>query len=305
MKTSTHFSSFEGGERLPELPEVETVRRGLEQAMLGRRITEVILRRENLRFPFPDEFASRVSGRRIDSIRRRAKYLLLDLDDGQIILSHLGMSGRYTLFDSERVKQFEATKNEASRFSGDRTFKMLKIKGSFKDVDPDDERTWKTADIDQFRYEGKDGIIKVKDIGDKGSLGSLYDWDNIDRLDEFVFRGDDIIYGPKIKRNYPKLYGFSGDDTFYLHGDELAEGGKGKDRFIVTKFAAKNRLKGNSSIFIDANSSQGDVVEVFGRESDFTAKVERGSVFYEGKYGNDLFIDFTKQQPVFADFLTG
>ena len=84
--------------------------------MLGRRVTEVILRRENLRFPFPDEFASRITGRSVDSIRRRAKYLLLDLDDGRIILSHLGMSGRYTLFDTEKVKQFEATKNEASRF---------------------------------------------------------------------------------------------------------------------------------------------------------------------------------------------
>lgn len=84
--------------------------------MLGRRITEVILRRENLRFPFPDEFASRIAGRSVDSIRRRAKYLLLDLDDGQIILSHLGMSGRYTLFDSKKVKQFEATRNEVSRF---------------------------------------------------------------------------------------------------------------------------------------------------------------------------------------------
>ena len=84
--------------------------------MLGRRITEVILRRENLRFPFPDEFASRIAGRSVDSIRRRAKYLLLDLDDGQIILSHLGMSGRYTLFESKKVKQFEATRNEVSRF---------------------------------------------------------------------------------------------------------------------------------------------------------------------------------------------
>ena len=84
--------------------------------MVGRRITEVILRRENLRFPFPDEFASRITGRSVDSIRRRAKYLLLDLDDGRIILSHLGMSGRYTLFDSEKVKQYEGTENEASRF---------------------------------------------------------------------------------------------------------------------------------------------------------------------------------------------
>ena len=78
---------------MPELPEVETVRRGLEQAMLGRTLTGVVLRRENLRFPFPDGFATHLLGRKIESIRRRAKYLLLDLDDGRIILSHLGMSG--------------------------------------------------------------------------------------------------------------------------------------------------------------------------------------------------------------------
>jgi len=112
------FLSSAGGERVPELPEVETVRRGLEQAMVGRTVTEVILRRENLRFPFPKQFASRVAGRRIDSIRRRAKYLLIDLDDGQILLSHLGMSGRYTLFDSNKVKQFNSTGNidTVSRF---------------------------------------------------------------------------------------------------------------------------------------------------------------------------------------------
>ena len=116
MKTSTLFSSFEGGKILPELPEVETVRGGLEQAMLGRTITQVILRRENLRFPFPNGFSNRITGRRVDSIRRRAKYLLLDLDDGRIVLSHLGMSGRYTLFNSEKVKQFQATHDGKSRF---------------------------------------------------------------------------------------------------------------------------------------------------------------------------------------------
>ena len=86
--------------------------------MLGRTLTGVVLRRENLRFPFPDGFATHLLGRKIESIRRRAKYLLLDLDDGRIILSHLGMSGRYTLFDAEKVKQFETTQNmdEHSRF---------------------------------------------------------------------------------------------------------------------------------------------------------------------------------------------
>ena len=87
---------------MPELPEVETVRRGLEQAMVGRRLENVILRRENLRFPFPEGFSSRVEGLQIDSIRRRAKYLLIDLSDGKVILSHLGMSGRYTLLMQRR-----------------------------------------------------------------------------------------------------------------------------------------------------------------------------------------------------------
>ena len=111
-------SSFEGGKILPELPEVETVRRGLEQAMVGRTITGVVLRRENLRFPFPRNFESRIVGCQIESIRRRAKYLLLDLNDGQIILSHLGMSGRYTLFDAQKVDEFKAADvdDQRSRF---------------------------------------------------------------------------------------------------------------------------------------------------------------------------------------------
>ena len=100
------------------MPEVETVRRGLEQAMVGRRLEKVILRRENLRFPFPEAFCSRVEGLQIDSIRRRAKYLLIDLSDGKVILSHLGMSGRYTLFDAQKVRQYATTQDvdKTSRF---------------------------------------------------------------------------------------------------------------------------------------------------------------------------------------------
>lgn len=101
---------------LPELPEVETVRSGLEQAMVGRMITKVILRREGLRFPFPTDFERTVTGARVESIRRRAKYLLIDLDDGRIILSHLGMSGRYTLFDDTKVRTYSQSENEMSRF---------------------------------------------------------------------------------------------------------------------------------------------------------------------------------------------
>jgi len=82
---------------MPELPEVETVRRGLSKAWVGRTIQGVELRRENLRFPFPPDLDIKLVDRTIRNIRRRAKYLLIDLDNGSVILSHLGMSGRWTL----------------------------------------------------------------------------------------------------------------------------------------------------------------------------------------------------------------
>jgi formamidopyrimidine-DNA glycosylase len=80
---------------LPELPEVETVRTGLEAAVKGALIQRVQLRRANLRVPFTEGFAAAVAGQRIVSIVRRAKYLLFHLDGGGVIISHLGMSGRF------------------------------------------------------------------------------------------------------------------------------------------------------------------------------------------------------------------
>jgi formamidopyrimidine-DNA glycosylase len=80
---------------MPELPEVETVRRGLEPAMVGARFTKVIQRRPDLRFPFPDRFSERLEGQEIRSLGRRAKYLLADLSSGEVLIMHLGMSGRF------------------------------------------------------------------------------------------------------------------------------------------------------------------------------------------------------------------
>lgn len=80
---------------MPELPEVETVRRGLEPVMDGATIVRVEQRRMDLRFPLPSDFAARLAGRRIVALGRRAKYLLADLDDGMVLVSHLGMSGSY------------------------------------------------------------------------------------------------------------------------------------------------------------------------------------------------------------------
>ncbi|MGL5735891.1 MAG: bifunctional DNA-formamidopyrimidine glycosylase/DNA-(apurinic or apyrimidinic site) lyase [Beijerinckiaceae bacterium] len=80
---------------MPELPEVETVMRGLQPAMEGATLTRVEQRRRDLRFPLPDRFADRLTGRRITALSRRAKYVLADLDDGAVLIMHLGMSGRF------------------------------------------------------------------------------------------------------------------------------------------------------------------------------------------------------------------
>jgi formamidopyrimidine-DNA glycosylase len=80
---------------MPELPEVETVRRGLEPAMVGVRIARVTLRRPNLRFPFPEGFVERLEGRTVLALDRRAKYLVAPLDSGEALIMHLGMSGRF------------------------------------------------------------------------------------------------------------------------------------------------------------------------------------------------------------------
>jgi formamidopyrimidine-DNA glycosylase len=80
---------------MPELPEVETVRRGLEPAMVGARFTKVIQRRPDLRFPFPERFAERLEGQEVKALGRRAKYLLADLSSGEVLVMHLGMSGRF------------------------------------------------------------------------------------------------------------------------------------------------------------------------------------------------------------------
>ena len=90
---------------MPELPEVETVRRGLRSVLEGHRLARVTLRRRDLRIPFPKGFAAALTGRRVDSIGRRAKYLLLNLDDGHAAIIHLGMAGRMQITDP-KVNQF-------------------------------------------------------------------------------------------------------------------------------------------------------------------------------------------------------
>ena len=86
---------------MPELPEVETVLRGLKPHMEGRRIVSARTSGRRLRLPWPEGFAARLEGSRIERLRRRAKYMLWDLDTGETVLCHLGMSGRFTVWPGD------------------------------------------------------------------------------------------------------------------------------------------------------------------------------------------------------------
>jgi formamidopyrimidine-DNA glycosylase len=86
---------------MPELPEVETVRRGLQPTLEGARLLGVEARRPDLRFPLPRDFSHRLNGARIETLARRAKYLLAELDTGETLVMHLGMTGRFEIEDGD------------------------------------------------------------------------------------------------------------------------------------------------------------------------------------------------------------
>lgn len=87
---------------MPELPEVETVCRGLTRSLEGRKIASIDLARKNLRIPFPPGLV-KIAGAKVESIGRRAKYILLRLSTGQTVIMHLGMSGRMTIKDKRET----------------------------------------------------------------------------------------------------------------------------------------------------------------------------------------------------------
>jgi len=86
---------------MPELPEVETVRRGLQPVMEGSKIVKAEIRRKDLRFPFQKDFAARLTGQTVTGLGRRAKYLMADLGSGDVLLMHLGMSGSFRVIKDD------------------------------------------------------------------------------------------------------------------------------------------------------------------------------------------------------------
>lgn len=117
---------------MPELPEVETVCRGLAEMLVGRRIVRVEARRPDLRAPLPVGFARRVQGRRVRRISRRAKYILVHLEDDTVLLAHLGMSGRLVVANGGPPGPhdhviFETDDGTEIRFSDQRRFGLMTL----------------------------------------------------------------------------------------------------------------------------------------------------------------------------------
>ena len=119
---------------MPELPEVETVCRGLDPVLTGQVLARVLQLRLDLRFPLPENFADRLTGRRVLGLRRRAKYILMDLEGGLSLIAHLGMSGRMQI--SERMPDslethdhivFETAAGPTVRYNDARRFGMMDL----------------------------------------------------------------------------------------------------------------------------------------------------------------------------------
>lgn len=176
---------------MPELPEVETVRRGLLPVLRGERLDEVVVRRSTLRFPLPTDFAARLRGRRVTDIARRGKYLLIHLDNGLVWLAHLGMSGRMQIYPGERPALdahdhvVVTTRSGAQfRFNDARRFGMMDLVGGdelgthrlLRHLGPEPLGNGLDAAILSARLAGKQTSIKAALMDQRivAGVGNIY-----------------------------------------------------------------------------------------------------------------------------------
>ncbi|WP_169566649.1 bifunctional DNA-formamidopyrimidine glycosylase/DNA-(apurinic or apyrimidinic site) lyase [Sneathiella limimaris] len=176
---------------MPELPEVETVVRGLEQALLNDKFTKITLNRPDLRFPFAPNFASALTGKSIESISRRAKYLLLTLKDGTVLIGHLGMSGSFrienaqvTAVDKHDHIIFETEKGVRVRYHDPRRFGFMLLTTladmenhpQLKNIGPEPLGNEFSGPILSAALKGRKGPIKTALLDQKvvAGVGNIY-----------------------------------------------------------------------------------------------------------------------------------
>ncbi|MBL4907208.1 MAG: bifunctional DNA-formamidopyrimidine glycosylase/DNA-(apurinic or apyrimidinic site) lyase [Sneathiella sp.] len=176
---------------MPELPEVETVAKGLEQALIGDTFCKITLRRENLRFPFPDNFADTLIDKKITRINRRAKYLLMTLEDGTVMISHLGMSGSFRIdagpvdkLDKHDHVIFETLQGVTVRYHDPRRFGFMLLTCEEKmdshpqlsGLGPEPLGNEFSGPALEHRLEGRKGPIKTALLDQKvvAGIGNIY-----------------------------------------------------------------------------------------------------------------------------------
>ena len=176
---------------MPELPEVETVRRGLEPILVGNQFARVEQRRPDLRFPLPQRFGERLSGRKVKALDRRAKYLLARLDGGEVLVMHLGMTGRFSINGTAKVPPrkhehivFHLGDGTRVRYSDTRRFgymdlipsKSLDSHALFKGLGVEPLSAAFTAEWLAMRLKGKATSIKAALLDQRliAGLGNIY-----------------------------------------------------------------------------------------------------------------------------------
>jgi formamidopyrimidine-DNA glycosylase len=183
---------------MPELPEVETVRRGLQSVLEGQKLTSVVVRRSGLRIPFPKDFAKKLTGKTISHLTRRAKYLLMHIEGGDVVIIHLGMSGSMTILTKNTLKprkhdhvDFCTSNHVIVRFNDPRRFGLMTLTTEngleghkyFKNIGPDPLVNSFNHIILAEALVGRRTSIKVALLDQKtiAGLGNIY-------VSEILFR---------------------------------------------------------------------------------------------------------------------
>lgn len=184
---------------MPELPEVETVVRGLRPRLEGRRLVRIDQRRPDLRFPLPERFGERLTGRLVRAVTRRAKYILVHLDGDEVLMAHLGMSGRMVLGDARAAAVpnphdhivFETDAGDELRFNDARRFGMMDLVAEaeldahrlMKDLGPEPLSNAFNGPALAERLAGKRSPIKAALLDQRvvAGLGNIYVCESLHR----------------------------------------------------------------------------------------------------------------------------
>ena len=206
---------------MPELPEVETVCRGLAPLFEGSRFARVILRRRDLRIPFPKGLAQRLQGRRIERVFRRAKYMVMTLDSGDAVIAHLGMSGSMTVVKGNRPLDrhdhviFVLENGTEVRFNDPRRFGLLTITRAealdrhklFAHLGPDPLDRVFTPEFLSAALKGRKTSIKAALLDQRlvVGVGNIYACESLYRAGISPKRKAGTVAGPRAERLVPAI----------------------------------------------------------------------------------------------------